>query len=506
MHNPKRLRIAILITILVGMISGGRLMAQNRGNNFAFQGLGNTGEISAKALALGGAYTSINGDIDAIQYNPAGLATIDRLQLSFGAGMLSRAWTENQVYNQNRLFYTLPFYLERLYIPDPANNGKLDSDVFFDGLVDTAYVVAFPDTGLEPFSDAAADWKKKKMTTGPTNFAIAYPFLLSGKNVVVAAAWNKKMDFFDYDRNSTYLDPHLGYTEYDLPDLVNGLDTIRMSWSDFERSRSGSLQEFQAAVAIDLSKHIKTGFAFRYLTGETDDMLILNKIGDFDLIDQNEFAFSYDTLDLSISGSSDFSGLKTELGLQLQYDAFGFGLNVVLPYTVKRDFSYAERTTNPQNDMTNEIKGLEMFRVPLGYALGINLRPAEKFVFSLDYDLKRFSKAEWEIANNDTTHRNWVDQQILRLGIQYAPFQVLSLRAGYRAIPQVFVPDGAPYRDKGPEARAWTVGFGLNLGQLGLLDVAGEYRILKYYDQYFSNTNYCKEVTKNLLIGYHYFF
>jgi len=91
MHNPKRLRIAILITILVGMISGGRLMAQNRGNNFAFQGLGNTGEISAKALALGGAYTSINGDIDAIQYNPAGLATIDRLQLSVGAGMLSRA-------------------------------------------------------------------------------------------------------------------------------------------------------------------------------------------------------------------------------------------------------------------------------------------------------------------------------------------------------------------------------------------------------------------------------
>jgi len=41
---------------------------------------------------------------------------------------------------------------------------------------------------------------------------------------------------------------------------------------------------------------------------------------------------------------------------------------------------------------------------------------------------------------------------------------------------------------------------------LGSLDVAGEYRILKYYDQYFSNTNYCKEVTKNLLIGYHYFF
>jgi len=506
MSNRFRNVQSMFITILCVTLISGYLQAQNRGNNLAFQGFGNIAESSATALGMGGAFSSISGRVDALNYNSAGLAGISKLQISIGGGSVSRQWTENQIYNPNRLFFTLPFYLERLYIPDPANNGKRDNEVFFDGLTDSSYVVARPDTGLESYSDEAADWKKTEKATGLTNFSFAYPFKIAGKNIVVAASWNKKLDFYDYDRNESYLDPHPGYTEYDMPERVDGSDSVEIFWSDFERQRSGSLQEFRGALALDLTEIVKIGFSVNYFTGETEDGQILDRIGWFHLYDENRFAFSYDTFTVSTSGTSNFSGLKTELGVQLVYDAFSIGLNLKLPYTVTRQNDYTLSTIDTASVNTKSLKSTEKFKVPFAYTIGVNFRPTEKFMFSMDYNLNMYSNAEWEIANGDTTHRDWVDQKILKFGLQYTPVKFLSLRAGYRSIPQVFVPDGATFRDRGPEARAWTLGAGLNFGQYGALNVAWEYRLLKYYDQYFSNTNYCKEITQNILIAYQYNF
>ena len=506
MNNNISIHKSIFNIIIFFTVATGMLHAQNRGNNLAFQGFGNFGDISTRAMAMGGAFTSLGGDIDALFYNSAGLASISKLKISIGGGLVSRTWTENQIYNPNRLFFTLPFYLEGLYIPDPANNGKLDHEVFYDGLLDTAYVVALPDTGLEPFSDDAADWKNIEKASSPTNFTIAFPFQVAGKNVVAAASWNKNLDFYDYDRNDTYLDPHFGYTEYGMPEVVEGIDTVTINWSKFERSRSGSLQEFRGALAVDVSKNVKTGFSLNYFTGKTDDKQSLKKVGYFNLIDQNEFTFSYDTLDMLTSGTSIFKGMKGELGIQFVFDSFNFGLNLKLPYMVTRDFDYTVTTIDTMNIITTNNKGKEEFKVPAGYTIGVNFRPIEKFIFSLDYDMNRYSKAKWDIANVDTTYRDWVDQSILRFGFQYTPFEIIALRAGYRTVPQVFVPDGAAFRDRGPVARAWTLGIGLNFGKLGSIDAAWEYRILKYYDQYFSNTNYCKEITQNMLIAYQYNF
>lgn len=506
MSNRFRSIQSMFMMILSLTLLSGFLQAQNRGNNLAFQGFGNIAESSASALGMGGAFSSVSGSINALYYNSAGLTGISKLQLSIGGGSVSRKWTENQIYNPNRLFVTLPFYLERLYIPDPENNGKLDQEIFFDGLVDSLYVVTRPDTGLESYSDEAADWKITEKAIGPTNFSVAYPFKIAGKNIVVAASWNKKLDFYDYDRNESYLDPHFGYAEYDMPELVDGTDSVDIYWSDFERQRSGSLQEYKGALALDWTEIVKIGLSVNYFSGETEDEQSLNRIGWFRLYDENEFAFSYDTFAVFTSGTSTFSGLKTELGVQLVYDAFSVGLNLKLPYTVTRESDYIMSTVDTVSVNTVALKNTDKFKVPFAYTIGVNFRPTEKFMFSLDYDLNLYSKAEWEIANNDTTHRDWVDQKILKFGFQYTPVDFLLLRAGYRSIPQVFVPDGTAFRDIGPEARAWTLGIGLNFRKLGSIDVAWEYLILKYYDQYFSNTNFCKEITQNILIAYRYNF
>jgi len=506
MNNHISIYKSIFNIIIFFAVATGMLHAQNRGNNLAFQGFGNFGDISPKAMAMGGAFTSIDGDIDALFYNSAGLSSISKLKISIGGGLVKRTWSENQIYNPNRYFYTMPFYLEGLYIPDPANNDSLDHEVFFNGLLDTSYVVALPDTGLEPFSDEAADWKNIEKAGSPTNFAVAFPFQVAGKNVVAAASWNQNLDLYNYDRNDTYLDPHIGYTEYNMPEKNEGLDTIKIDWSIFERSRIGSLQEFRGALAIDVSKNVKAGFSLNYFTGKTDDKQSLKKVGYFNLLDQNEFTFSYDTLDMITSGTSIFKGMKEEFGIQFVFDSFNFGLNLKLPFTVIRNFDYTITTIDTMNTITTTNKGKDELKVPIGYTIGVNFRPAEDFIFSLDYGLNRYSKAKWSIANSDTTHRDWVDQSILRFGFQYTPFELIALRVGYRTVPQVFVPDGAAFRDRGPEARAWTFGIGLNFGIFGSVDAAWEYRILKYYDQYFSNTNYVLEKLNNVSLGYVYSF
>ncbi|HQH56771.1 MAG TPA: hypothetical protein PLW05_09505, partial [Candidatus Marinimicrobia bacterium] len=153
----KEIRMLVIISLYI-LVSYNFINAQNRGNNIFFQGVENIAESNASVLGLGGAYTSIYGTVNVLSYNTACLAGINNIQVSISGGSVTRKWTENQEYYPNRLFVTLPFYLQGLYIPDPANNGKRDSDIFYQGLEDSLYRVAFPDTGLESFSDEAADW------------------------------------------------------------------------------------------------------------------------------------------------------------------------------------------------------------------------------------------------------------------------------------------------------------------------------------------------------------
>jgi len=481
------------------------VQAQNRGNDLLFQGWADLHDTSPRALAMGGAYSAMSGMVDVMNHNPAGLANVSKMQISLGGDLLNRKWTENQVYYPNRLFYTLPFYLEHLYIPDPANNGKRDHLVFYQGLLDTAYVVALPDTGLEPYSDAAADWLVRERSANLAHLQIAYPFKIGGKNLVVALACNTDLRLSDYDRNDTYLDPHLGYIEYNMPRIVTGLDTITMNWSVFRRKRAGQVREYQVALALHQSQRVQFGFSLSYLTGRTRDEQHLDKVGYFQLFDQNDFAFSYDTLNLAITGKSTFSAVQTNLGTQLVFEAFSVGLNLHLPYTVERRAAYTQTVNDTAGTRRSSLHRTDKLRIPLGYTCGVSFRPAAKFIFNLDYAVNRYSQAEWRL-DSDTTYRRWVDQTILAFGIQYAPFTSVALRGGYRLVPQVYVPDGAAFRDRGPSAHSWTLGMGLKFGQYGCLDLAWEQRTLKYFEQYFSNVNYSKQVVGQGRVAYSYEF
>ena len=485
-----------IILILIIFLLPSIILAQHRGDNLAFQGLPQNNSVGVKAIALGSAFTSRSGDLNSLFYNPAGLADIEGLEISVGANRYSKLWRENQAYRPNRMFWTMAFYLEGLYTPDPANNGKWDYEL----AQDSAYIVTPPKLGLEPFSEEAADWQRTIDDFGLNNIAAAYPITVAGKKFVLSAAYSRN-DFLDFDRNDTYLDPHIGYDEYGVVERVV-TDTVRFSWSRFTRKRDGHVQNITAGLACDVSEKIKVGLSMNFLNGKTTDFQSLDRVGYFDIAKDNRFRFSYDTLDVAISGDSKFSAFNFNIGALLKLDRVQIGVNIVTPYTLTRQWDYTFTTVDSNGTMTSNKSAEDRFEIPAALSVGASITPVDPFTISLDYKLINYSQGKFEIGNADTTHRDWADQTEIRCGIEFRPLKYLSLLAGYRYTTETFIPDGAAIKDRGPAVTSYTLGASIKLFQMGRLDIAYDLRRLKYYDSYFSNTNYVFESFENFLFGY----
>ncbi|UCE04572.1 MAG: outer membrane protein transport protein [bacterium] len=485
-------KIILTILYLIPVLA----LAQHRGDNLSFQGIPLRNDVGVKAMAMGSAYTSLGGDIDALFHNPAGLAEISNLQLSIEANNYSRSWRENQVYKPNRMFWTMSFYLEGLYTPDPKNNGVWDYEL----AQDSAYIVTPPELGLEPFSEEAADWQENVNDFGLSNIAAAYPINILGKQLVVSAAYYRNA-YLDFDRNDTYLDPHIGYDAYGVIERVV-TDTVRFTWSRFTRKRNGDVNNFVIGFAYNINEKLKVGIALNMVNGEADDFQSLDKVGYFDIAKDNRFRFSYDTLNISINGNSKFEAMDFNVGAILNLNRIRLGFNIVTPYTLNRDWNYTIVTTDTSGSLTTKNSGTDKFEIPATLCLGASITPVNPFTISFGYQFTNYSQGTFKLSSADSTHRDWVDQDELRLGIEYRPLDFLSLLAGYRYLREIFVPDGAAIRDRGPAATSYTLGASIKLLQSSRLDFAYEIRRLKYHDSYFSNTNYVFEAFNNLLLGY----
>ncbi len=489
----------IIIFIIFLSFGSIRIQAQHRGDNLSMQGIFNPVNTGTRAMAMAGAFTSYSGDVNSLFYNPAGLADIDNLQISISADNYGQNWRENQDYRPNRIYWTMAFYLEGLYVPDPANNGVWDY-IFAQ---DTNYTVREPEIGLEPYSEEAADWKKNFNDFGLSNIAAALPFKLLQNKFVISAAY-RKSPIVDFDRNDTYLDPHIGFDEYGVVPRVE-TDTVTFSWSHFLRERKGDLHLVQGALAMDISPKLKIGFGLSSVTGESDDYQSLNRVGIFDIAKDNRFRFSYDTLNTVVRGSSDYTALYMTIGVLLKLERLSVGINVRAPYTMSR--SWKTVTNKLDNTGFNAIdrSGKDKIEIPVSYSFGVNIRPVKTLMIAFDYQFTPYSKTKFNLSWIDDSQREWVDQQILRFGLEYSPYEFLSLLAGYHETPAIFVPDGAAIKDSGPKATGLTAGASLKFQKIGRIHLAYEYRKLKYYDSYYSNTNYVFENLSLFSLGYTFY-
>ena len=489
------------------------VQAQNRGNVLSFQGVDKVLNFTPGAYGSGLDGISDLGGSASIFTNPAGLSGITGLTISTGMISIENQWWENQHYRPNRLFVTIPFYLEGLYVPDPADNGLLDSDVFYESLLDTSYLVSNPEMGLEHFSEEAADWKQKETASGLSHFGVALPLNVMGRTLAFSAGYASLLNGISYDRNATYLTPHPGYLQYEMPAMADGSDTIRIDWYDFERLQKMTLSQISLGIGYEATENIHVGLGLSMYSGSSEELQIQDKVGYFDLVDQNEFIWSYDTMNTQYAGNADFSGTAAKLGLILDYDHFRMGLSYTSKMDLTKEWSYEHTQTYLQDDtllttINFTVEGKYVMTIPANFGVGVQLMPTERFTFLLSYELHPNGDAEVPRTPLGTYSlgdmQNWIDQSIIQFGMRYRLHDNIHLNALYRSEPMSYVPDGSAIKDSGPEAVLYRIGAEISLGALGAIDLGASFQDLKYQDNYFSNTNYAREKTTVFSLSYIY--
>lgn len=500
LKNIMKTKIIILITLLMG---SSLIFSQHRGDQFAFQGLNNLNDNGVKATALGGAVTALSGDVSLMFYNPAGISNIKNIQITASANYSTNSWRENQNYRPNRLFVTLPFYLEGLYVPSPDQDGMYDHERLWtdDNLIDSSYIITAPTLGLDPYSEEAADWEEEESKFSFNNIAVAVPFSLSGEEFVVSAAYNNIINIEDYDRNHTYLDPHIGYDAYGDIGRVNGVDTLVVNWSNYYRKSSGKMDNVALALSYKVADILNIGLGMNLSWGSSDDLLYLERIGTFHLINQQRFRYWYTDVYDEVKGNSNYSNTRFNFGFQFDFEQFKVGAKIDLPYTLEKEWDYTITYTDSISENVTAKNGIDKLNIPSIINLGVSYAPVDNFLFSIDYEFAAFSKATAEFTSPNSTFNSLPDRHTIRIGAEYTPIELISLMAGYRNIPSLFIPDGAAIQTSGPSSKSYTFGLSFNT-EFGRLDLAYEYRELRYYDSYYSNTNYNTNQYSNLLFGY----
>ena len=293
-----------------------------------------------------------------------------------------------------------------------------------------------------------------------------------------------------------------------MPERVSEGDTVHMDWYKFMRKRSGDLHTGKLGVGFELNENIKIGLGFSMTSGESDDILTLDKYGYFDILKNNEFRFGFDSLSTEIKGRSEFSTYTITVGGIYDFEKLSVGLNLKLPQTTTRNYKYQEVVADTLGLHKQSKSGEDTFKTPLIFTLGVNLRPVEKFIFSLDFRNAQYSNSEFEFNNayTDSTHNSWADQAILRAGVEYKLMPFMSIMAGYQTVSQTFVPDGHAFKDQGPKSTIYSLGTSISIFDYGRLNIAYRMQELKYWDQYMSNTNYNLIRHNKLSFGYVYTF
>ncbi|MFZ0390636.1 MAG: hypothetical protein WAN36_09255 [Calditrichia bacterium] len=241
--------------------------------------------FGARALGMGGAYSGVADDYSAVYWNPAGLAQMRKME--FWLELSHVNFNNDLVYlNQdlNASTSATKFGSFGMVFPVPTYRGSLVFSLGYQRLKDFEYANEF--TGM-------------------------------------SAAGSDRLDFF-LDSTDTV------YPFYGEPAQKN----------EFSQDE-GSLNQWSAAGAVDISPNISAGLALNYWTGSSDYQLDFSQVDVNDNFDSTMYpANFYDYLENRRIQSS-YSSFSMKLGGLFRAGRFArIGLGIQLPqtFTVKEDY------------------------------------------------------------------------------------------------------------------------------------------------------------------------
>ena len=431
------------------------------------QGLDRETQTSAASRALGGTTFGLTGQAGTMFLNPASLQSIESIQLSIGAHSRNADFNQEQHYAPLKYYSNFSLLMEGLtgFIPDP----------------DTSLTGRNPgDTVQRPFDTIGPNWSRSKNKGLPLHVLLAVPIKLGESKLVAGLGMVEYADLNHYYQNNNVLSPSI-LTQRPLPLPRPPTDSLPVitDWSQYSRSREGTIRGYGAALSTEVAEGLALGLSGMILKGTTDDMeqrVARGRLTFYTNYFRLDSTYGYATK----TGTSDYSGLEFTLSGAYRKPNVVFGFSVKPPTTIWRKFTSDLTVDTTGTPVHSSSYAEEKTILPWRGTLGLAVLPVEKLMIGLEYEIRPYESAT-RMAADGTESQPWLSSSVFHVGLQYAAAPWLALRLGVRGQVEAFGPEGVPIENDPAGSTVYCAGAGIAYEGLRL-NFAYEYSLLKYQD------------------------
>lgn len=431
------------------------------------QGLDRNTLHSAAGRGMGGLTLGLRNEVGLMFQNPASLGSLTSMQVSLGGIHRSENAEQVQEYAPVRYYSNFSLLMEGLthLIPDP--------DPLLGGS-------SAGDTVQRPFDDIGPNWSRKKDLGVPIQGFLAVPFTLGGMKLVAGIGAVEYANLQHYYQNNNSLTPPV-FLQRPLPAFRPTNDApITVDWSQYIRSREGTLRGYGAALSGSFAKGaLSFGISGMAIQGSSDDMEQFFGRGRMTFF-SNSFRLDSTFRNIRNSGTSEYSGQEFTVGGIYRGRYASLGLSAKFPSTIARTFNTLVEIDTTGIPSTQSMRGEDRVRLPWRGTVALSLNPRENVTLGFEYEIRSYASAVYS-SDGGAESSPWLSSSVFHVGIQYAPEPWLALRAGVRGQAEVFEPEGNPLAGEPVTFTVYSVGVGLF--EAGMrLNLAYEYSHSRYQD------------------------
>ena len=485
---------------------------------------------TARSMAMGGAFTSLGGDMASLGYNPAGFGMYQRNEISFTLGMGIVKAKNYNAYN----------YGDNTSVRCAINNIGASFKVYESSGALTAVNFAFG-------YNKTADFNYELQYEGlPTVSSLADTFSdIANAGGLVINGNNKITDpngYYDFDMNPYYWGSALAYKAGLINRGTNGWypDEIasgaEMTQQTRLRSR-GSAGEFSFAFGFNISNIVYLGASLDIQSISRKQTIYYNEYINYaagSAPDGATMPYQLQDFEFGQSMQMNGSGIGAKFGVIVRpVDGLRIGLAVHTPTYYSIAYRYVGQLSSVAASIGSDPYGWASsdgyvyanektpilqdggenrwtYTTPTRLLAGISYAFGPYAIISADYqfDAYRSLKVNYTPADTGYTNmdfrENLRNTHTLRAGVEAKALPWLALRVGGGFRRRILKKDFDTVRFSEPMAdKYWyaSAGIGFRLGEVTSIDLAYQYRNTRYTDYYSYHTENEYGVNESAIYG-----
>jgi hypothetical protein len=485
---------------------------------------------TARSMAMGGAFTSLGGDMASLGYNPAGFGMYQRNEISFTLGMGIVKAKNYNAYN----------YGDNTSVRCAINNIGASFKVYESSGALTAVNFAF---GYNKTADFNYELQYEGLPT-VSSLADAFSDIANAGGLVINGN-NKITDpngYYDFDMNPYYWGSALAYKAGLINRDANGWypDEIasgaEMTQQTRLRSR-GSAGEFSFAFGFNISNIVYLGASLDIQSISRKQTIYYNEYINYaagSAPDGATMPYQLQEFEFGQSMQMNGSGIGAKFGVIVRpVDGLRIGLAVHTPTYYSIAYRYVGQLSSVAASIGSDPYGWASsdgyvyanektpilqdggenrwtYTTPTRLLAGISYAFGPYAIISADYqfDAYRSLKVNYTPADTGYTNmdfrENLRNTHTLRAGIEGKLLPWLALRAGGGFRSRILKKDFDTVRFSEPMAdKYWyaSAGIGFRLGEVTSIDLAYQYRNTRYSDYYSYHTENEYGVNESAIYG-----